>query len=398
MAIVLARSGLQPSLSKSASKPTAQRSIQAPSFYSTSRRLPRPLAGLREERASSVAGTTGLDVNRSSGASLGSSALTGAALLEALRSRGTAPETRNVYGKPLSKSELSALDAALSHLSRDPAAAAALASGPTALTTHLRGLLLEAGVHKRIPLPLVEGAMVLVELMEAGGTGAAAGGAADAAAAAAAGSTTTGPAGLAAAAAAATATATAAASGPGLLPQYRWQLVVGADVGAVQYIPAVEELQVAPDGTSFTLGTDLDFLFTGFRGSCQWLAPGHLQYNVREVRLELRWPKAWRRAAAWLRWRATPRAERWAAAHGREPDWGDSLPWSQTCREDPEAPGALLPLPFFPTNELLAFSCDGKVAVTRSRLTGGLILLLEVGTRERLRGSGGSSNSGGAAE
>jgi hypothetical protein len=32
-----------------------------------------------------------------------------------------------------------------------------------------------------------------------------------------------------------------------------------------------------------------------------------------------------------------------------------------------------------------AFSCDGRVAATRSRLTGGLILLLEVATRESMR-------------
>ncbi|KXZ44464.1 hypothetical protein GPECTOR_67g304 [Gonium pectorale] len=242
-----------------------------------------------------------------------SSAPSSEVLLESLRVRGISPSTHNVYGKPLSKSELSALD--------------------------------DASVTKRAPLPVVEGAMVVLEMLVAS---------------------------------AASASSAEIAAGLDLVAPRRWQLVVGADVGAVQYIPAVEELQVAPDGASFTLGTDLDFIFTGFRGPCKWLAPGHLQYDVRHVRLEFRTPKGWRRAAAWLKWR-------WAGMPRREPRWGDSLPTSPTCREDPSAPGVLLPLPFFPTNELRAFLCDGRLALTRSRLTGGLILLLEVDTRERLR-------------
>lgn len=36
---------------------------------------------------------------------------------------------------------------------------------------------------------------------------------------------------------------------------------------------------------------DLDFLFTGFTGDCKWLSPGHLQYNVRDVKIEFRQPK-----------------------------------------------------------------------------------------------------------
>ncbi|GIM07666.1 hypothetical protein Vretimale_11742 [Volvox reticuliferus] len=151
-------------------------------------------------------------------------------------------------------------------------------------------------------------------------------------------------------------------------------------------------LDVFPD-QSFTLGTDLDFIFTGFRGTSDWLAPGHLSYTVRQVRLELRWPKAWRRAAAWLAWRRRlGGAAATAAAMGDEPDWGDSLPNSPTCREDPSRPAITIPLPF-PTNELLAFSCDGRVAATRSRLTNGLILLLEVGTRERMRSAAGAART-----
>jgi hypothetical protein len=121
-------------------------------------------------------------------------------------------------------------------------------------------------------------------------------------------------------------------------------------VGAIQYIPANEQLEVFPEGTSFNLDTvssnmmmplpllfitsshsrnlksrhthpapvqspaagsllghhmtnllstlfwtsflqDLDFIFTGFTGDCKWLSPGHLQYNVRNVKIEFRQPK-----------------------------------------------------------------------------------------------------------
>ena len=93
-------------------------------------------------------------------------------------------------------------------------------------------------------------------------------------------------------------------------------------------------------------------------------------------------PKAWRRAAAWVRWlqarggsgssssaaaaspagAGEPAAAAAAAAAtagalragaGEEPEWGDSLPYSQTCREDPHAPHVNVGLPFFPANEIL---------------------------------------------
>jgi hypothetical protein len=41
---------------------------------------------------------------------------------------------------------------------------------------------------------------------------------------------------------------------------------------------------------------DLDFIFTGFSGDCKWLSPGHLQYNVRNVKIEFRQPKVGRKA------------------------------------------------------------------------------------------------------
>ncbi|GIL68629.1 hypothetical protein Vafri_21874, partial [Volvox africanus] len=247
---------------------------------------------------------------------------------------------------------------------------AAATAGPTALRRYLlEDLLLEAAVFKRIPLPVVEGAMALLELLSNKALEAELHAEGD-------NSVKESP----------------FVDDPALLSQHRWQLVVGADVGGVQYIPAVEELEVSSD-KSFTLGTDLDFIFTGFRGTSEWLAPGHLSYTVRQMRLELRWPKAWRRAAAWLKWRrrlGVPAAA--AAALGDEPDWGDSLPTSPTCREDPSQPAITIPLPF-PTNEILAFSCDGCVAATRSRLTNGLILLVEVRTRERMRSATGAARA-----
>jgi hypothetical protein len=50
-------------------------------------------------------------------------------------------------------------------------------------------------------------------------------------------------------------------------------------------------LQVAAGGATFALDTDLDFLFTGFSGSSAWISPGHLEYHVERVRLELRQPR-----------------------------------------------------------------------------------------------------------
>ncbi|GLC53780.1 Putative ciliary rootlet coiled-coil protein 2 [Pleodorina starrii] len=265
------------------------------------------------------------------------SGLSGGALLSELQTRARSPGTVNVYGKPYTKTELAALDAAAKHLAGDARGSAAAAGGPAALRRHLtEELLLDAAVSKRTPLPLVEGAMALVELLPPPD--------AEAEAEADAGSASGGVGGD-----------EHVPDSPALLPRYRWQLVVGADVGGVQYIPAVEELEVSPDGSSFTLGTDLDFIFTGFSGPCEWLAPGHLSYSVRQVRVELRWPKAWRRAAAWLAWRRRlgGAAATAAAAAGDEPEWGDSLPTSQTCRDDPTAPAANIPLTFFPTNEIL---------------------------------------------
>ncbi len=66
---------------------------------------------------------------------------------------------------------------------------------------------------------------------------------------------------------------------------------VGADVGAIQYIPVVEELSVAPSGETFNLDTDLNVIFTGFTGTSSWLSPGHLRYHVKNVRIELRLPE-----------------------------------------------------------------------------------------------------------
>ncbi|GIM07667.1 hypothetical protein Vretimale_11742 [Volvox reticuliferus] len=148
--------------------------------------------------------------------------LSGAPLLADLQNRARSPSTVNVFGKPFTKTELTALDAAVSHLSNDAHGSAAAASGLTALRRHLlEDLLLEASVFKRIPLPVVEGAMALLELMShkplqiepfAGGPD--------------------------------TGRENPFVDDPALLSQYRWQLVVGADVGGVQYIPAVEELEV----------------------------------------------------------------------------------------------------------------------------------------------------------
>ncbi|KAG2453226.1 hypothetical protein HYH02_002549 [Chlamydomonas schloesseri] len=413
-----------------------------------------------------------------------SSSLSRREALQALLVRAQAPGAENVYGKPFTKSELAALQALVDHVraggsggssskktaatatAKSAAAAAAAVAGglmlthaPSGATTaaapamttaaatlaaatavsggddasaaaaaegetqglegYLMQLLTESALAKSVPLPLVEGAMVALELMmmmvmtQQQGLTAAGGGAATA------GSGVGG--GAAAAAAAADPFATR-----------RWQLVVGADVGAVQYIPAVEELEAsegagcgrvsirmvvvvvvvtaAPSGpTTFTLGTDLDFIFTGFSGPCQWLAPGHLSYSVRQVRIEARVPKAWRRAAAWALWlqarggsgaggavsaaSGKPAATAAAAAAtagalregaGPEPAWGDSLPTSQTCREDPGAWHVNVGLPFFPTNEILAFRTSDVIAATRSRL-GGLILMVEVGAREARR-------------
>ncbi|KAG2489248.1 hypothetical protein HYH03_012268 [Edaphochlamys debaryana] len=275
-----------------------------------------------------------------------------APLLQLLAAAGADPAATNVYGKPFTKSELSALQAAVTYLSSPGGGGAAAASeGPSALRGRILELMKAAATRRSVPLPVVEGGMVLLELM---------------------------------------ATAAPNLPDPGLAavaPQ-RWMLVVGADVGAVQYIPAVEELEAPPGGDSFTLGTDLDFIFTGFRGPSKWLAPGHLSYTVRHVRIEARTPKAWRRAARWLAWRGAGgqagSGSSAPAGPSAGPDFSGCLPASPTCREDPAAPAVDLGLPFFPANEIKAFACDGVVAATRSRL-GGLILLLEVGAREEAK-------------
>eukprot|EP00983_Pelagomonas_calceolata_P060309 1146310-Pelagomonas_calceolata.AAC.3 len=63
----------------------------------------------------------------------------------------------------------------------------------------------------------------------------------------------------------------------------RWQLVVGADVGAVQYIPVKEELQVAEDGATFSLDGDLTpvvGLFTSFSGDSRHVELGKIACKI----------------------------------------------------------------------------------------------------------------------
>jgi len=269
------------------------------------------------------------------------------ALLSSVQSRALA--AGNVYGKPLTKSEIAALEA----VSRELRADQVQKKGD--LAEDLLAYVQKAVSDKDLPLVVVEGAMVVLEqlyLLERVP------------------STQADPAKL-----------QAVLSREGM--ERRWQLVIGADVGAIQYIPAVEELEVALDGSNFNLDTDLDFLFTGFSGDSAWLSPGHLRYHVRRIRLEARPPKGWTRANIWRRWRALKGlGGAVSGAAGEEPDYGMAAPTAPTCRPDPSKPAVTLPLPF-PENELFSFASNSDVMCVRSKL-GGLIALRNV--RPRIMG------------